>query len=706
MTRTSTRWSDDWDRRRALDELLRQRVTAWTASDQSVEEYLGLYVSDREVHNLLFRTSEDEDNTDSLSPSGEDDNRTSVQLARLASRFSLTSRDIDILTVALAPELDTAYETVYAYLQDDATRRRPTVGFVIDLLGEDAESRLELRRHLEPSAPLRAARLVTLREPDPPESLHSRALTLDERIVDFLYGSDAIDSRLAERATISRPNGRADDADTVGNDIAFRNDDRTVLDRLLTNDSSAGVYVRGRACTGTQTIATAIAASAATPLLSLDAMEFAGERDLAMERLALFTREGTLQGATLHVRGFDALEERRQHSVLDVLAFYREPIVLSGERRLRYRSDTPLSVVTIELTVPTYPVRRRLWRQSLRGAGIEANHGGVPVDITGLARAFRLTVEQIRSAVRMATASHVEPDRLTDELYAACRAQSAGALENLAQRVDPTYTWDDIVLPADRLAHLREVSARVKHRSQVQTEWGFGERYGTGRGIVALFSGPSGTGKTMAADIVASDAGLPLYKIDLSTVVSKYIGETEKNLGAIFDAGTDTDAILLFDEADALFGKRSDVRDAHDRYANVEVNYLLQRIEAYDGIVILTTNLRRNMDDAFTRRIHLSVDFPLPERELRNRIWSSAFPSATPVGRVDSEYLSRFELSGGQIRNVALGAAFLAADEDEPIEMTHVVRALARESQKAGKLVLPEEFEPYREDLHNHHVHT
>jgi SpoVK/Ycf46/Vps4 family AAA+-type ATPase len=281
------------------------------------------------------------------------------------------------------------------------------------------------------------------------------------------------------------------------------------------------------------------------------------------------------------------------------------------------------------------------------------------------------------------------------ELYEACRLQAGGSLDDLAQPVPLPYTWDDIVLPTDRLERLREVAAHVAHRGTVYDDWGFAERYATGNGLVALFSGPSGTGKTMAASIVARQAGLDLYRIDLSSVVSKYIGETEKNLGRIFDEAGKGDAVLLFDEADALFGKRSEVKDAHDRYANVEVNYLLQRVETYDGVVILTTNFKRNIDEAFTRRIHLHVEFPLPDREARAAIWEGVFPEPTPVAGLDIDFLAGLELTGGNIRSAALRAAFIAAAEGTDVAMRHVVRATKRELQKAGTLVEPREFGEY-----------
>jgi SpoVK/Ycf46/Vps4 family AAA+-type ATPase len=280
------------------------------------------------------------------------------------------------------------------------------------------------------------------------------------------------------------------------------------------------------------------------------------------------------------------------------------------------------------------------------------------------------------------------------DLYAACRAQSSGRLDNLAHKVRTTYTWADIVLPPDQIAQLREICIQVRHRRTVLETWGFDRHLAMGKGVNALFAGQSGTGKTMAAEIIAADLGLELYKIDLSTMVSKYIGETEKNLDRVFTAAQEANAILFFDEADALFGKRSEVKDAHDRYANIEVGYLLQKMEEYDGVVILATNLRNNLDDAFVRRLHIAIDFPFPEEADRLRIWRKVFPPAAPLADdVDLGFLAKqFKLAGGNIRNIALLAAYLAAENGAELGMAQLVRAVKREYQKIGKLVTEAEF--------------
>ncbi len=337
---------------------------------------------------------------------------------------------------------------------------------------------------------------------------------------------------------------------------------------------------------------------------------------------------------------------------------------------------------------PSYALKREVWET-------HADDLPATVDPATVASKFDLTPGQIEDAV--ATARHAsDGERLTrDAVYYGCRAQSAAALREHADKIQPTYDWDDIVLPEDRFRRLREVAAHINHRGTVYSEWGFGEKFSLGNGLAALFSGSSGTGKTMAAEVIANDAGLDLYRIDLANVVSKYIGETESNLEEIFDEAANTNALLLFDEADALFGKRSDVSDAQDRYANVEVNYLLQRIEDYEGAVILTSNLEQNIDDAFRRRLDVTLDFPRPTEQLRQQIWEGIFPDATPTEELDYEFLATFEVTGGNIRNAAETAAFLAADDEGVVRMDHMITAMRLELQKLGKLLSKSDFGDY-----------
>jgi SpoVK/Ycf46/Vps4 family AAA+-type ATPase len=351
--------------------------------------------------------------------------------------------------------------------------------------------------------------------------------------------------------------------------------------------------------------------------------------------------------------------------------------------------------------MPDADERQRAWATALDQERIDI----APAAVWILADRFRLTGSQIAEAAatasgvaawRRGVTSAIETASLEngpdtnevtlDDLFAAARLQSGQELGPLATRIEPQRAWTDLVLPDDMLAQLREIGGRVAQRRRVLRDWGFDARLSLGKGTTALFAGPSGTGKTLAAEVLARELGLDLHRIDLAGVVSKYIGETEKNLDRIFVAAETANAILFFDEADALFGKRSEVRDSHDRYANLEIAYLLQKMEQYEGVVILATNLRANLDDAFLRRLAFVVQFPFPDEILRRRIWSAVWPSATPLAPdVDLDSLARdFKLTGGHIRNVALAAAFLAAEAGEPVNRAHLLHAIRRELQKLG----------------------
>ncbi|NWF78466.1 MAG: ATP-binding protein, partial [Chloroflexi bacterium] len=418
------------------------------------------------------------------------------------------------------------------------------------------------------------------------------------------------------------------------------------------------------------------------------------------EPLERIVREALLRGAAILWHGADEL--LRGENVDALHAALLEALAVHGGRSFLlldrpWEASGPLArrYLRVELPELTYSERERLWRLRLGPGGADEP------TIQALASTFRLTGGQIRDAVAMARSlAHWRDGGVVlarHDLYAACRAQSSGRLDALAHKIRVTYGWDDIVLPPDQVGQLREICIQVRHRRTVLEGWGFDKHLAMGKGVNVLFAGQSGTGKTMAAEIIASDLGLELYKIDLSAMVSKYIGETEKNLDKVFTAAREANAILFFDEADAIFGKRSEVKDAHDRYANIEVGYLLQKMEEYDGVVILATNLRKNLDEAFVRRLHVAVDFPFPEEEDRLRIWRKVFPTDAPLADdVDLAFLARrFRLTGGNIRNVALLAAYLAAEDGAAIGMAQLVRAIRREYQKTGKLATEAEFGPY-----------
>ncbi|MFE6806660.1 AAA family ATPase [Streptomyces sp. NPDC057681] len=615
----------------------------------------------------------------------------------LQTRYGLSDLELDVALMALAPEVDLRYERLYGYLQDDVSRKRPLVGLALDLLANTAEGRLASRGVFAPQAPLTAHRLVTL-VPDP-RAIHppllAHFMVLDEQITDVLLGQSGLDRRLADCCRLETPQA-ASDPDAGLLRMAEWSDGRRPL----------RVYVQGPAGSARGRLARDVAAGLGLALLTVETSGLPHDLDSAAAVLALAFREASLLGALLRIDDVESIrlqpddQDVRERMLGDLLAEHDAPVVVEGEQDWKPLTQHALGFVPVPVARCDFAARQALWERELAAQGVSV----APTDLHDVAARFRLGPDQIAEAALTAVgeagkrAACAGPEALPNspapvparaELFASARAQNSHRLASLAPRVETVYGWDDIVLPPDCSAPLAELCERVAHCQQVMDDWGFEHTLSRGKGVSCLFSGPPGTGKTMAAEVIANELGLDLVKIDLATVVSKYVGETEKNLERIFTAAADTDAVLLFDEADALFGKRSEVREAHDRYANIEIAYLLQRMEHYEGLVILTTNLRRNLDEAFTRRLQFIVEFPFPGEADRERIWRVCFPPEAPRDpALDFGRLARdFQLTGGSIRNIVLHAAFLAASEGTAIGMAHLLRATRREFQKLDQVM-------------------
>jgi len=697
---------------------LRLREAAETFRDEvagrGADPYRAMYVSDSEVDGLLGDLPASDVASQFLDePIG----TITPRLSDLSLWFALDDFEQEALLVCFAPEVDLRYERLYAYLHDDLSRRRPTVDLILRILRPSWDDRLAFRSKLGPNSRLITSGLLGVADPAAEAlPLLARPLCLDQRIVDFLLGSDQIDRRIASFARLYPVGGRSPEAGLSSEFLAGltrlltrakpdRIDGVNAIARAITEGASRPyspcrlIYVHGG--TGALRRSAAIAACAASDvaLLLVDLPELfaSGKPELELARIR---REARLQQAVLAFDGFEVvLAEGPEVSPAraSLRAFLRNldsPTVLLGSKA--WEPTTWLDGAgALRVEVPSVDRAARLkpWTRQLAGC-VSADQ------IAALASRFRLDEEAIR-AVREAAdlRAHWRGDDAAsgDDVWQAAREIAAPPLEGLGRKIVPRYGWDDIVLTPDGLAQLREICARARNQLVVLDQWGFGHKHARRAGLTVLFAGQPGTGKTMAAEIVAGALGLEIYRIDLSAVVSKYIGETEKNLERIFRAADQGDAVLLFDEADALFGKRSEVKDAHDRYANVEIAYLLQRLEEYSGVAILTTNLRGNLDEAFVRRLDFALEFSMPEEAERLQIWRLALPPEAPLApEVDLPFLARqFKLAGGHIRNIALTAAFLAADEGDVIAMKHLVRATRREYQKIGKLVAAGDFGRY-----------
>jgi len=585
--------------------------------------------------------------------------------------FGLDSFERDVLLLALAPEVDPDISPLYAYVQDDARKPFATPHLALTLFATE-RSAAELRQYFLPDAPLRRFRLVA---PDPMSggSLGSRPLLLDGRVADYLMGTDRLDDRVSRVTEPLRP------APLAPAHIALVERLKAWSESRSTNFEWPVLNLIGRRGSGLRSVVEAFChgAGISPHLVSLDRLPELGP-DLD-DLIPLMAREATLLQLAYV---FDVRSAEGSHAaVRDLVARLPGPVLVVSERP--WKTDCQRVAVTAPSLTAADKVA--MWHGALDGVPNSLNG-----DVGAIVQQFEPGPAAIAGAVQLAS-SRLD-DRTGrvlsfDDLWDACREYGAEELQELAQRIVPASSWEDIVLPEDALWQLREIAGQVANRPSVYEAWGFGRSLSRGRGVSVLFSGPSGTGKTMAAEVLAEHFRLELYRIDLAGVVSKYIGETEKNLRRVFDAAERSGAILFFDEADALFGKRSEVRDSHDRYANIEIDYLLQRMDDYRGVAILATNQKSLLDPAFLRRLRFLVDFPFPHAALRRRIWERAFPSDAPIDGVDYEVLAGLEIAGGNIRNIALAAAFLAADEGRAIGMPHVIHAARREFTKIDRIL-------------------
>jgi hypothetical protein len=676
-----------------LDRVLDQAVHAASGAygwEPGNTQFRGLYLSQADVERMLARSP----GTPPLGWPAKELLRVmeaDSEWSAIAERHSLSPFELACLLIAVAPELDLRYERVYAYLQDDVSRRRPTVDLLLNLLCATAEDKLERRRYFSADAPLIRGRLLHLY----PETgythapLLAHAVKVDEQIVREMLGSCDLDPRLRrscecvlhgiDLSSLPLAEGTAEEL------RRFAFDARTRHTPLRLAFTGARMPLKERT-------AGALAGALDRKLLTASLAQLQEAGDDVETRIHVLLREAQALRAVLFLEIYEGDDVHTQ-ALVKVLGKSETPIVISCVTVPSALDALPF--LAVEFAPAAFDIRRKQWQTSTSATGVELQ----PQELDSLAERFRLHPDQIEAASWSAEvqARWRKARPAAKNFSSAARAQSGRQIMTLAQKITPRYAWRDIVLPPSTTDQLRSICARVVHRHRVLDEWGFDRKLSMGKGVTVLFAGASGVGKTMAAEILANELDLDLYKIDLSGVVSKYIGETEKNLERIFNAAANANAILFFDEADALFGKRSEVKDSHDRYANIEISYLLQKMEMYEGIAILATNLRQNLDDAFMRRLAYTIHFPFPEEQERLRIWQQVWPASAPLATdLDFQFLaSRFKITGGNIRNIALAAAYLAAEMGEVISMGHLVLAVDREYQKMGKPLGTKQFLPH-----------
>jgi hypothetical protein len=606
-------------------------------------------------------------------------------LGPMATALPLDDIDLAALLIVLAPDVDLRYGRIFGYLQDDITHKRPAVDLIANLLAVDVAQRIEVCAHFGAGAPLRRHGIVVgIGDESQPPLARDHAVDAVWRA--WLLGA-GIDDALPGVAFASAPSATLQ---TLAVEPAVR----VLLEQACELSASLPLrlWLHGKHGAGKHAAAGAVAHQLGRRLVPLDLRDATSPAEVgaAVDRSA---RAACLFGGVLYVHGIERLEQREPQLVRALmvgLAAAPCHLVLSCVTSPPPAHAAVMPMIRVQLHYPSAAARAPLWRHATQQVGAEVSD----TDLALLAARFSLSAPQIEQAAAEAQVLAMACQATTlgyRDIAGVVRSQCGSELARMTTRIAPRADFATLVAPAEVQAQLREIVARVASRDTVAHEWAEDSVHARNRGVTALFVGPSGTGKTLSAEALANELGLDLYRIDLAGIVSKYIGQTEKNLDRVFAAAEHSNAVLFFDEADALFGKRSEVKDAHDRYANIEVAYLLQKMEQFNGLAILATNLKQNLDEAFARRLTFTVSFPFPEEAERHRLWESLWPPRAPrAADVDLAWFAReYRLSGGNIRNTVMAAAHLALADGRVVTRAHLLHATRREYQKLGKNLAP-----------------
>lgn len=653
--------------------------------DHNREGFLGLFLHDEDISRILAELRHGDGppaSSDAIRQMRQQiilrTRATSRKLPpqRLAEALGLGQREIDLVLYLVAGEIDPRFLRVWAFLQDDVQRRHLTLGLLERLsdLPRSGQSVTDMRAILDANAPLLRYRVVAIEDSGQP--LMERPVTLTDRIADFLLGRDTVDQQLGsylKQYAFPQSRTRPELTPDLQRIAQAHDASRPLPPIQLTGEPGQDHDLW-------------LARKRGQNLLRLDTPKWLSTPEWQTS-LNLLRREQRLHQSLVSIPEAEQLSSGQRIRLIEALP---DDLILQTDI-----PGAPCPVVEITLPRTSPESRKRQWQQQLPGSWLARQPDDL---VSDLAVRYRLTPASIaRIRQRLDRHLQLDPEFSAESLKALCRTSASEPMSGGAQRMSTTQGWDQLVLPRASKGLLEELILRSRHQQEVLGNWGMDHLFGQPPGLSALFVGPSGTGKTLAAGVVARELGLELYRIDLATVVSKYIGETEKNLQRIFDHAARADVVLFFDEADALFGKRSEVKDAHDRYANIETSYLLQKIEAHTGVCILASNLAQNIDEAFMRRIQVVVEFPFPGPEEREHIWNQLQTTSAPTGNdLDLPFLARqFELTGANIKSILLLAGCYAAGEQQPIGMEHLVRAVAREYGKLGKPLSKSLFGPY-----------
>lgn len=621
-----------------------------------------------------------------------------IRLQKLVNMFGLSSFDLDVLLICMLSSIDVRYEKVFAFLQDDLSKKSPSVDLMLNILSNELVEKVKLRKCFDPDSNLFKYGLLEKINSDSPEDymLLSDLIRINERISLWLLGNDEIDTTIRGFVSMMNDDGGVDN---LLLDCSIK-EKMSNISSLIKN-TPALVQILGVDGLEKSEIANAISRDSGKKLIKFDFVSLSVSDPCKLPQLfTTLKREACLQEANIYcVNTSEFIGDKSNVRIFSRFAEDAEvTLFLSADDSLGiYKCQKKLS---LQITLPpmSFHERTMVWARELKKKGLGHDND----TLTALSSRYRMNESQIASAAKSASeiGLYDENDTVSlEDVYDACRQDVNTQLRSLAQKISPCYDWKDIILPTDNMNNLREICAAISVRHKVFDDWGFAKKHSLGKGFNILFFGASGTGKTMASEVIANELSLDLYKVDMSQIVSKYIGETEKNIDKIFKAAKNDNSILFFDEADAIFGKRSEVKDAHDRYANIETGYLLQKMEEHEGVVILSSNLKNNIDTAFMRRMFAVLEFPFPDEVHRRKIWISAIPAQVPIEKdLDLDFLARnFRLSGGNIKNVVLRAAFLSVSGNGVLSMENLVKAIQREYQKINRPCTNEDFGQYYE---------
>jgi ATP-dependent 26S proteasome regulatory subunit len=634
-----------------------------------------------------------------------------LKLLEVKQKFCLLDEEYLILNICLAVQILPQYEKVFAYLHDNAARRLPSIDLILNILNSTFEEKISSRDYFSFQSPLIENRIIEFTgepyENSYPSSL--RQLKINNRIYRYILDRKGAEKELAtilQQFAPDQYSKKPGATDKVGKDV--HDFIEINKDAFLANDQAYMFYFCGPYGSGKKDVALSIGHSLNLPLLMVD-IEAACNTESDKENIfLLINRESILLNSAIYLYNTDVIFEHKENVKLKnylIRALSRNSrlIIVSSRDKYDVRSEFKQKrFFYIDFPIPSYKKRQDLWNLYLKDKSILGGYRiAKETDVNFLAGKFRFTGGQINDAIKAACTSarwksNGNKTINEEEIYHGCHLQSNQDLKSLAREVTTKYTLDDIILPKDQKNQLAEIINCVKNKYIVYDEMGFADKMPYGKGLNILFNGPSGTGKTMASAIIANTLNLEIYEINISQILSKFVGETEKRIASIFRSARN--AVLFFDEADALFGRRTMIKDAHDKYANIETSFLLREIEKYEeGCVLLATNRKDNMDEAFSRRMDFDVEFPFPSKEHRLKIWDNIFPEQTPLDEnIDFDFLAeKFNLSGGNIHNIALASAFYAAQDEKLVKMEHLIMAVKREYQKNNKLCNKNDFGQY-----------